>query len=159
VSEQCQDITSQWLLRSSSESAIRTLVNRDTMLKLTIKPFGCTCRDSNIWTNWEEFFYVVCRSPAKYLESSWVGAPMLLTMRIRRTPSLYIDGKSPRRKHTTFRTWQKFEIHNTPLKHELNSLILNSNNIYAEGWKGELLKKCTAFKDIKNTIFHFINTI
>ena len=66
--------SSKWWLRSSSESTIGTLVNRDTTSKLTIRSSGCTCRDSNIWKNWKEFFtwcdeFPVSwlRSPAKYL--------------------------------------------------------------------------------------------
>ena len=51
--------SSKWWLRSSSESTVGTLVNRDTTSNLTIRSSGCTCGYSNIcvlnswWGGWE----------------------------------------------------------------------------------------------------------
>ena len=69
------------------------------MSKLTIRSSGCTCRDPNIWVKWKEFFTWCAEfpvswlnSPVKCLASWYVGAPMLLTMGLRGTPSLCIFG-------------------------------------------------------------------
>jgi len=42
------------------------------MLKLTIRSSGFTPRDSNVWTNWMDFFYVVCRITDELAESCQV---------------------------------------------------------------------------------------
>ena len=86
-------------LSHSSEAPIGTLVNRDTISKLSVSSCGCIQMASSIWVNWAEFFTWCIvfpvwglSSPAKCLDTWYVGAPVLLTIGLRGTPALCILG-------------------------------------------------------------------